>query len=180
MTSVPKLAVCVPRGASRRHPTVNQRDQVSCGEDQRQQDTPVRPAQHADQDSPGVEAHRHKQGGHGPAYYAGRNDVCPEVVVWERRRVAVVGTWRRRRWVAPGGWRRPGRRRLGLAHGRCAMNVMRRVLGVYGMASRSDNPSWSLAGELTVERSRGKKRGKDSRGKSAGCVLFGSGPAGDR
>jgi hypothetical protein len=84
--------------------------------------------------------------------------------VGECRRVAVVGTWRRRRWVATGGWRRPGRRRLGLAHGRCAMDVMRLVLGMYGMASRSDNPSWSFAGELTVERARGEETGRGLEG----------------
>lgn len=181
-TSVPRLALCIPPSTSRRNRTLNQRDQVSRGEEQRQQNAPVCPAQHADEDSPGVEPHRHKHGSHGPAYYPGRNDICPEAVVCQCLRVAVVRAWRRR-WVAhggPGGWRRPGGRRLGLAHGRCVVGVMRLVLGVYGMASRSDNPSCRFSGDLTVERRRGTRRGEWPRGKSAGCVLFGSGPAGDK
>lgn len=165
-TSVRRLALRIPPSTSRRNRTVNQRDQVSRGEEQRQQDAPVCPAQHADQDSSRVEAHRHKHGSHGPAYYPGRNDVCPEAVVCECLRVAVVRTWRRR-WVAhggSGGWCRPGGRRLRVAHGRGAMNDMRLVLGVYGLASRSDNPSYRLGGELTVEQVRGARgRGLEGR-----------------
>lgn len=161
-TSVRRLALCIPPSASRRNRTVNQRDQISRRKEQRQQDAPVRPAQYADQNSSGVEPHRHKHSSYSPAYYPGRDDVCPDAVVCERLRVTVVRSWRRR-WVASGGLgggRRPGGRRLGLAHGRCVMDVMRLVVGVYGMSSRSDNPSCRFSGDLTVERRRGKRRGE--------------------